>query len=197
MRGDPVALEEDLDGPGGQPHVDIGAGEAVGHAVVMGVGFDVIIDADTARAPLAEDVRLDRQRLQRRAVDLLQQLPARHAEPPDRTLFVEQLQEFADRRVDLGETVECSMAQPPEKPSLDDEHRLLDFGFVSRTPRPRRQNGGAVMRRHVGIGAIDQRVIETGLDDRGLGVVRHQKVRRATDRPEGLHMGVDPPKKPA
>jgi hypothetical protein len=30
MRGDPVALEEDLDGPGGQPHVDIGAGEAVG-----------------------------------------------------------------------------------------------------------------------------------------------------------------------
>jgi hypothetical protein len=84
------------------------------------------------------------------------------------------------------------MAQPPEKPSLDDEHRLLDFGFVSRTPRPRRQNGGVVMRRHVGIGAIDQRVIETGLDDRGLGVVRHQKVRRATDRPEGLHMGINP-----
>ena len=143
MRGDPVTLEEDLDGPRGQPHVDIGAGEAVGHAVVMGVGFDVIIDADAARAPFAEDVRLDRQRLQRRAIDLLQQLPARHTEPPDRTLFVEQLQEFADRRVDLGETVECSMAQPPEKPSLDDEHRLLDFGFVSRTPRPRRQYGGA------------------------------------------------------
>ena len=30
------------------------------------------------------------------------------------------------------------------------------------------------MRRHVGIGPIDQRVIETGLDDRGLGVVRHK-----------------------
>jgi hypothetical protein len=93
--------------------VDIGAGEAVGHAVVMGVGYDVIIDADTARAPFAEDVRLDRQRLLRRAIDLLQQLPARHAEPPDRTLFVEHLREFADRRVDLGETVECSKAQPP------------------------------------------------------------------------------------
>jgi hypothetical protein len=83
-------------------------------------------------------------------------------------IYIEQLQEFADRLAALtsvGETVECSMAQPPERSSLDDEHCLLDFGFVSRTPRPRRQNGGVVMRRHVGIGAIDQRVIETGLDD--------------------------------
>ncbi len=63
MRGDPLALEEDLDGPDGQPHVDVGAGEAVGKAVIMGVGLDVIIDADSAGAPLGEDVSLDRQRL--------------------------------------------------------------------------------------------------------------------------------------
>jgi len=56
MRGDPLALEEDLDGPGGQPDVDFGAGEAVRDAIIMGVGFDVIINADTARAPFVEDV---------------------------------------------------------------------------------------------------------------------------------------------
>ncbi len=96
MRGDALALEEDLDGPGGQPHVDIGAGEAVRDAVIMGVGLDVIIDAGAAGAPLAELVRLDRQGLQRRAINLFEQAPAGCAEPADRTLLIEQRQQFAE-----------------------------------------------------------------------------------------------------
>ena len=44
-------------------------------------------------------------------------------------LLVEMRQKFADRRVNLRQAVKSSMAQPPEKPSLDDEHRLLDFCF--------------------------------------------------------------------
>ena len=35
MGGDPLALEEDLDGAAGQPRLDLAAGEAIGHAVVM------------------------------------------------------------------------------------------------------------------------------------------------------------------
>ena len=84
------------------------------------------------------------------------------------------------------------MAQPPEKPSLNDEHRLLDFRFIARTSRPRRQNGGVVMRRHLGVGSIDLRLVETGLDHGGLGVVRHQQMRHAADHLEGADMGADP-----
>jgi hypothetical protein len=93
----------------------------VGDAVITGVGLDVIINADAAVAPLGDDVRLDRQRFQRRAIELFEQLPTRCAEPSDRTLFIEQRQQFADRHVDVGEAVKCPVTKPPEKPSLDDE----------------------------------------------------------------------------
>src|SRR5882762_8229067 len=77
------------------------------------------------------------------------------------------------------------MAQPPEKPSLDDEHGLLDFCFIPRTSRPRWQNSGVVMRRHLGVGSIDLRIVETSLDNSGLGIVRHEQMRNATDHLEG------------
>ena len=72
VRGDSLALKEDFDGPHGQPRVDLGAGEAMGHAVIMGGDLDVIIDADAASPPFREFVRLGRQGFQRRAIDLLE-----------------------------------------------------------------------------------------------------------------------------
>jgi hypothetical protein len=48
------------------------------------------------------------------------------------------------------------------------------------------------MRGHLGIGSIDLRIVEAGLDDGGLGIVRHEQMRNAADRLEGMHMGVDP-----
>jgi hypothetical protein len=73
---------------------------------------------------------------------VLQQLPARHAEPPDGSLFIEMRHEIGDRRVDVRQAVKGSVTQPPEQPSLDDEHGLLNLRFVAGPPRPRRQNGG-------------------------------------------------------
>ena len=70
MRGDPLALGEDLDGPTGQSDLDGFACEAIGHAVIMAIDVDVIIDADPAGAPLGEHIGLDRQRLQRGAVEV-------------------------------------------------------------------------------------------------------------------------------
>ncbi len=90
------------------------------------------------------------------------------------------------------QAVEDAMAQPPEQPALDDQHRLLDLRLVARLPRPRRQDGGPVMRRHLGVGAVHLRVVEAGLDDGGLGVVRHDQLGHAADRFERAHMGVDP-----
>ena len=100
--------------------------------------------------------------------------------------------EIGDRRVDVRQAVKGSVTQPPEQPSLDDEHGLLNFGFVPGPPRPRRQNGGSVMRRHFGIGPIDLRIVKAGLDDGGLRIVRHKQLRDAVDRRERTHVGVDP-----
>src|SRR3979409_2490381 len=45
MRGDPLALVENLDGTGGEAHLDLGADEAMRDAVVMRLDFDVLVDA--------------------------------------------------------------------------------------------------------------------------------------------------------
>ena len=63
MRGDSLAFEENLDRPGGHPDVHLGAGEAIGNAVIVRAGVDVIINADPTDAQLAEDIGLGRQRL--------------------------------------------------------------------------------------------------------------------------------------
>ena len=48
------------------------------------------------------------------------------------------------------------------------------------------------MRRHLGVGPIDLGVVETGLDDGRLGIIRHQQMWNAADCREGMDMGVDP-----
>jgi hypothetical protein len=84
------------------------------------------------------------------------------------------------------------MTQSPQKPALDNANRVLDLGLVLRTPRTGRKNSGVVVRRHVGIGTVDLRIVKAGLDDRDLRVVRHQQTRHAAYRLEGMHMCADP-----
>ena len=66
-----LAFVEDLD-PRAVRRVDLGAGEAVGDGIIVGVDVDVIVDADPTHAPLAVFVRLSRQVLERRAINLLE-----------------------------------------------------------------------------------------------------------------------------
>ena len=152
--GDALTFMEDLDAAGGQARLDLGAGEAVGNGVIMGVDIDVIVDADPAHAPLAVFVRLSRQILQRRAIDLLEQLAAGDAEPAQGLRVVELCHKLAERGLDVGETVEDPAPQPPEQPALDDQHGLLDFRLVARLSRLRWQNGGSIMGRHLGVGTL-------------------------------------------
>ena len=147
----------------------------------MALDIDVVVDADTAHAPFGEDIRLGRQGLERRPVELFEQLPARDAEPTDRPLLVEPLEQLADRRVQLGEAVEPPIAQPTDEPALDDQHASFDLGLVARPSWPGRQHGGAVMRRHLGIGSVDLRLVQAGLDDGDLGVVGNDETRHAAD----------------
>jgi hypothetical protein len=89
MRRDPLALGEYLDGTAGKPDLDLGAGKAMRHAVIMLVDIDVIIDPDTAGAPFGEHVRLGRQGLERWTVEVFEELAPRHAETPDLALVVQ------------------------------------------------------------------------------------------------------------
>ena len=136
MDGNALALAENLDAADGQPRFDLGAGEAVGHGVIMRVDLNVIIDADAARAPFAIFIGLGRQSLQRRAVDLLEQFSARDAKPANRPLLVEIFQHLADRGVDLRQAVKGPAAQPAEQPALDDKYAdstfALSRGFLGR-----------------------------------------------------------------
>ena len=119
-------------------------------------------------------------------------MAAGDAEPAEGLFFVELGHKLAERGVDVSEAGERPAPQPAEQPALDDQDGLLNFRLVAGLPRPRRQNGGSVMRRHVGVGPIDLGVVEAGLDDGGLGVVRHDEFGNAADRLEGAHVGVDP-----
>ena len=47
--GDALAFVENLDAAGGQPRLDLGAGEAVGDGIIVGIDVDVIVDADPGR----------------------------------------------------------------------------------------------------------------------------------------------------
>ena len=48
------------------------------------------------------------------------------------------------------------------------------------------------MGRHLGVGSIDLRLVEAGLDDGHLRVVRHQQFGHAAERCEGAGMSADP-----
>src|SRR5262252_5411609 len=105
-------------------------------------------------------VRLGRQRLERRPVELFEQLPTRDAEPTDRPLLIEPLEQLADRRVQLRKAVEPVIAQTTDEPALDNQHASFDLCLVAWSAWPGRQHGGAVVRCHLGIGSVDLRLVQ-------------------------------------
>ena len=95
----------------------------------------------------------------------------------------------ADRRVQLGEAVEPPIAQPTDEPAFDDQHASFDLGFVTRPAWPGRQHSGAVVRRHLGIGSVDLRLVQAGLDDGDLGVVGNNETWHPADGCKGARVG--------
>ena len=71
MRGDPLALEKDLDDTRRQPDLDLAASEAVGHAVEVRLDLNVVIDANPTQPPFSEGIGLARQPLEMRPVEFL------------------------------------------------------------------------------------------------------------------------------
>src|SRR5205823_1057696 len=103
----------------------LAAGKAVGHAVEMTFELDVVVDTNPADAPFGKAIGLRRQRVEVGPVELFEARPAGDTEPPDRAFVVELPQQLTDRRIEFGQTVEATVPQAAEQPSLDNQHRLV------------------------------------------------------------------------
>jgi hypothetical protein len=105
---------------------------------------------------------------------------------------VQLVHQFADRLVQLGQREEPPVAQTRQDPALHHLHADFDLGLVARFVWTGRDDRGAVMRRHVGVGAVDRRFVEAGLGDPGLEVVADDLPRHAADGAQGVDMGSNP-----
>ena len=107
--------------------------------------LDVVIDTNPADAPFGKAIGPRRQRVEVGPVELFEERAAGDTEPPDRAFVVELPQQLTDRCIEFGQTVEATVAQAAEQPSLDNQHRDFDLRLVTRPPRPCRQDRSVVM----------------------------------------------------
>ena len=84
------------------------------------------------------------------------------------------------------------MPQACQDPAPDDLNADLNLGFVARLVGARRDDGGAVMPRQVGVGPVDHRLVEAGLGDPGLEIVADRLPGGAAEIGEGADMRGDP-----
>ena len=96
----------------------------------MAFALDVVVDVHAHLFPLGEDVRVDRQRTQRRAVDGLECAQSRTGQLSERAR-IEPLEPLGDGVVELGQGEEGAVAQCGEDPALDDLNTDLDLGLVN------------------------------------------------------------------
>ena len=87
MRGDALAAMEDFDRARRDARPHLLAQQLVRHRVVVLLDLDVIVEPDPALLPLGEDVGLGRQRLEGRALQLLEQRSSARAEMPRHRLL--------------------------------------------------------------------------------------------------------------
>ena len=99
---------------------------------------------------------------------------------------------FGDGRVQCSEREELSVAQLGDDEASRHLHRNFDLGLVTRPVRPRRHNGGVVVGRHLGIGAVDRRLVEAGLGDARAQIVGHHHRRNPTHEREAARVRADP-----
>jgi hypothetical protein len=88
------------------------------------------------------------------------------------------------------------MPQPSQHPALNELNRNLDLCLVTRFAHPRRHNGGAVVRCHVGVAAVDPGFVATGRGDACLEIVAHHLTRDAAEEGESVDVAADPVRQP-
>ncbi len=180
MRGHQLAAVEDLHRLGRDARLHFLAQQPERHRIEMLVDLDVVVEVHPAALPVGVFVGCRRQGLQRRTVELFEQRAPRGAPAAHRPV-VQLIHQFADRPVQLGQREEPPVAQPRQDPALHHLHADLDLCLVTRFVWTGRDDCGAVVRRHVGVGAVDRRLVEAGLGDPGPQVVADDLPRHAAE----------------
>ena len=191
MRRDQLAAMEDLHRLHRDARLHLFAQQPERHRVEVLLDLDVVVEADPATFPVRVFVWRRWQRLQRGPVDLFVERASGGAPAAHRPV-VQVVDEFADRLVQFIERKEPAVPQPRQNPALHDLNTDLDLCLVARLVWTRRHDRGAVVRRHVGVGAIDQRLVEAGARDPGLQVVADDLPRHAAEERQQVHMYSDP-----
>ena len=194
VAGDPPALGEALHRLGGHPHVQLLADQLVGHAVVVAVHLDVIIDSDPRLLPLRVGEALRRQCAQHRSLQALEQRPTRARQFVEWPL-VQPHQKLADGLVELGQRKEGPVAQPRQDPPLHHLHTHLDFGLIPGPSYPRRHHRHPVVHRQVLVGRVQLRLVSARPADSRLQVVRHHHLRQASREFKRPYVRLDPVRK--
>ena len=109
VRSDAAALVEDLERADSQANFHPFTDELIRDRVVMALDFDVVVDVDARRLPLAELIALDGQRLQGRAVERLIQAQPRVGALAEGSP-VDPLEQSGDRLIELAERGEAPLA---------------------------------------------------------------------------------------
>jgi len=102
VHGDTLTFAEQLDGVSGDARIELLLDEPIRHRIVVSVDVDMVVEADPPDPPLGVFKGLVRQWLQRRAVELEEEISAADAQAAHRPC-IEIGDEFGDRLVQLGE----------------------------------------------------------------------------------------------
>ena len=167
MTGDALAAMENLDRGGGDPRLDLLADQLLRHAVVVLGDLDMIVEADAAALPLGVFVGFGRQGSSAGRSSCSNS--ARRLVPQPRigrSLSSSSSARIAALRSASEKKRRCRSRARIQRPTTWTAD--LDLRFVARLVGPRRDDRGAVMPRHVGIGPVDHRLVERGLGDAGL-----------------------------
>ncbi len=131
VRGDALAIVEDLDGPGRDPDPEGLLQELIRDRAVMLADLDVVVEPDIAFEPVGVFVTAGRQRLQRWLAELFELIPAAGTQVPGHPA-VRRGQQIADRGIELRQGEEAPFAQPRDDPAARFQHDIQRWTI--RTP---------------------------------------------------------------
>jgi hypothetical protein len=169
----PAATDEDLDRRGRDADLGPLADELIGHAVVVAVDLDVVVDADLGPLPGRELVWPIRQWPESRRIDREKDAAPAAFELSEGPV-VQPLESLSNGDVGFREREEGAVAQGREDPALGHLDSDLDLGLVSRFARAGRDDGAAVVGGKIGIGAVELRLVSMRPIDCRLQVVGNQ-----------------------
>ena len=154
-------------------HILMLADETMRDAIEAPLHTEVVVDTDLGVAPLGVLERVCRQRLEDRAIQLLEQLPTRARQLLE-WARVELSEQLGDGDIELTQGEKALVAQPCQDPAFDHLDGHFGFGLVFGFVGPCRQDRRAVMAGQLQVGGVGLGVVTVGCAHRRAQVVRDQ-----------------------